>query len=424
MKHFVAHIFFLFVMVFPSTNLLCQKVLDKSMVRQLFPNTTKNLWIHLLEGSLDGTFGLQMVLGTDGHTCKGYYKATSTDEIYYFEGTDDESKITLTEFKDDGIPIGFIVGSYDGQRLSGLWRDKLKSNTMNLDLHYVDKFSVPMTNNCTDPDKIMYYSGKLHGQNITVQLYQHDKLSEFVMKSKNLNIKEATPFQNSLRLNYTFNLNGQDIVMSLDTTENDKLQITSANDIFTWSPETSIKFQCTEKLDFSTGYKMAFPTMGEKNFDAWILSKMKSMVKSADPNQKSKDKRWKYLSDIWSEIHYVDKNLVSGCIYAHDSRSIDPSKEQFTYDISSHKPLSVDALLNNDIELKKWLATYIDKYFQSMKAETKKQFSKSDFKYIYLTTDGLAVSTNFNTIYGEETMQVPYSEMHDILKDKYKYLAE
>lgn len=401
-----------------------QKVFDKNLVSTLFPKSSKNLWIHTLEGTLDGVYPLQMILGTDGHQCKGYYRSVTDQEIYYFEGTDENHKVFLTEFREDGRPMAFISGSYDGQRLFGQWMDKSKVNKMKIDLQYVSSFT-ELKQPCEFLESAYYFEGKIFGSEYKMQLFIHDATAKYFIKSDTYHHLDILPIiKNGKQLTFDTKLDDQVVSFTLDSIDDQTIQISNTKESTSWKADSQLTFTCNAKLDYAVGYKYMTPIKNDKNFDKWITDKIKQISKSSENLNKIKEKRWQYNVDVWVEILFIDKNFIGGWIYAHDSRNPAPSKEAFIYDIDSHDAIKIETFFKDITKFHEVYNVYEGQYLSKQKSEKKDHFKATDFKYITLSNFGIAVSTNFNTVYGEGVFYIPYKECGQYLKEKYRYLEE
>ena len=127
---------------------MAQKKYTKADVREMFPVNIKDLWINTLSGHLDAVHIVDMIIGTDGHTCKGLYTMRNSGVTFFFEGDDIDHQLKLVELTSDARMSGFIYGTYDGENLEAQWMNADKNRAMSLKLSFVNSFENHQADKC------------------------------------------------------------------------------------------------------------------------------------------------------------------------------------------------------------------------------------------------------------------------------------
>ena len=117
-----------------------QVAYTKTDVRNMFPSNTKNLWINYLSGLIDNRHAADMIIGTDGHTCKGLYTLRSSNTTFFFDGLNQDQDLRLAEMNGESRLTGFIDGTYDGTTFDGYWQNKDKNLRFPFKFSFVNAF--------------------------------------------------------------------------------------------------------------------------------------------------------------------------------------------------------------------------------------------------------------------------------------------
>ena len=142
----------------------------KEEVRALFPAGTKNLWINYLSGTLCGSHVVDMILGTDGHTCKGLYTLRNGNTTFFVEGEDNASELRLIYYNKDYRATCFMSGKYDGLSFTGIWENTSRNHSYPVTLGLVNSFEEYIPQKCRQDQWIRIYRSTVGNQDISVKL--------------------------------------------------------------------------------------------------------------------------------------------------------------------------------------------------------------------------------------------------------------
>lgn len=414
---------------------MAQKVYSKSDVREMFPLNVKDLWINNLSGTVDNVHVIDMIIGTDGFTCKGLYTMRNSGETFFFEGKDTDHQLQLVELNSELRRSGFIFGKFDGEKLEGQWMDADKNLYLPMKLSFVNTFENFKPDKCKQQHWYRIFTSRAEGKNIKLHLIRDNltftainyedgrKMKDIIFgKGTRVEVLELG-FKNSVFM-------GKSLV--IDTTALDKISIVSLDEngyevSTALKLDTYLDFECYEYADYHSRMVCTKPVMGNKKFDTWMESKFqKWMAQSIDElkevkntNVGTKD-RWIQTVEGWVEIDLFLSDIISGTIYLQSSLRQGTGKIPFIYDIRSGKEIKLQDIFDNEFDANEYFKLVIPakKKETEWKPEVKKWVSSQTFEHITLSDKGICFRTDFNTIYGEKEIVVLYSTVEHHLKNR------
>lgn len=408
----------------------------KSQVAAMFPPNTRDLWINYLSGTIDDLHVVDMIIGTDGHSCKGLYTMRNSGVTFTFEGDDNDHQLKLGELNNEGRLTGFLYGRYDGQRFDGLWMNTKKNLSLPFKLSFVNSF--------TDykglaTDRCQWYqcfSGKVDNKNVklainrekelyTCQVWQDDRKNVDIILGR----KEGVTTCLDLNMAKTV-LN--DKIAIIDTSNISKLEIkfrdTNGNETSTTlKSERRLDFETYEYADYLSRLECVRPILNHKKFDPWIEEKLVdwldetiSKLKATNPKNIGTYERWTQLFSGWVEVDLYIDDVISGTIYMQSSQSPKTEKIPFIYDLKSNKEIEIATLFNEDFDSKDYFkhALPAKKKEVKWKPEVKTWVDGQKFSHVTLKDNGFCFKTDFSTIYGEKEIIIPYQELAVNLKNR------
>ncbi len=436
MKYILYILFLEIVFAFGGHTIVNGQVNTKSQVSAMFPPNTRDLWINYLSGTIDGLHVVDMIIGTDGRSCKGLYTLRNSGVSFTFEGDDNDHQLKLVELNAEGRHTGFLFGSYDGQSFDGLWMNTKKNLALPFKLNFVNSFS---DYKGVSSDKCQWYqcfSGKLDNKQIkltinrdkdiyTCQVWQDDRKNVDIVTGKtdgNLTI---------LDLNIPKTLLNNKVAI-LDTSNLSRIEIKYKNEIgnetsTSLKSERRLEFDSYEYADYLSRLECVRPVLKHKKFDSWIEKKLVewmddniSKLKSTNPKTIGTYERWTQLFNGWVEIDLYLDDVISGTIYMQSSQQSITEKIPFIYDLKNSKDIQLQSLFNEDFDSKDYFTQVIPakKKEVKWKPEIKNWVEAQKFSYVTLKDTGICFKTEFSTIYGEKELIIPYKELAIHLKNR------
>lgn len=410
-----------------------QKQYTKADVRALFPSNTKDLWINQLSGSLNQKHAVEMIIGTDGHVCKGLYTLKNSRTTFFFEGEDKNHQLSLVELNGDMRASGFIFGHYDGSSFEGKWTNTDK--TIELDLNL--KFSNQLDTNRHDIYSTSFwrklYIGEIENKEVELHLIKNGASYEvitneegFIGIGKTLGADkkiEALAFEipNSI-------LSGKWIFF--DTTEMDKVTIIHQNTNKTTSVmqlNAKLDYMLYEYADYYTRLECVQPVTSNKKFNLWLEGVMKESlhenekkIKQLNKEESSVKERWLQTVDVWVEVDFFSKDLISGTLFSQSSLKNETKKTSFIYDFKNSKLLNLQDIFSENFNSKSYFTKLIPDLRNEIHwpDEQKKWIEKQSFEFITLKNSGICFKTSFDSIFGEAEIVVDYNDVGQYLKLK------
>lgn len=418
-----------------QATVVAQASFTKADVRKMFPENVRDLWINNLSGTLDMVHLTDMIIGTDGHTCKGIYRMRNSGAVFQFEGEDINHQLQLVELSDVSRRSGFIFGKYDGEKFAGSWMNADKNVSYPMSLSFVNSFEEYHLDKCKQQRWYRIYEGRSEGKDINLHI-ERDQLAFTIILQKDSVWSKDIVVGKGARVEVletgikNLALNGKTIV--IDTSNLDRINIMHLDDkgyeiSTSLEQKAHLDFECFEYADYYSKMVCNRPVCDDKKFNLWMDNKLKTWIhdnitrfKSVKQDNIGTNDRWIQSADAWVEIDLFLQDIVSGTIYLQTSLHPDTEKIAFIYDLSSNKELKLAEIFDNKFDSKDYF-----KYVISAKKK-EVQWEKScshwvnqqDFRYATLNEDGIVFRTDFNSIYGEKKLIIPYEEVLSNIKIK------
>lgn len=436
MHKFISIFFTMLIIVAVSTIADGQSFHSKEEVRNMFPANTKNLWINYLSGSLDGGHTMDMIIGTDGKTCRGLYTMRSSKATFYFDGSDNNKQLQLIESDAEGKTTGFLIGHYDGQNFNGTWSNRSKKIELKFALHFVNAFNDFRPEDCRNDQWELHYTGTVDGKDIFLSLAKNEGLVTCRLVEQGIHKMDVFTMAELQRI-YNFNLSLPQTVLDkktlvLDTFDTSKITVSTLDDNqyevnTSLSLERKIRYECNEYSDFSSRLKLVSPVIGNPKFDLWIRNKGNMWV-GKSVNELADDKtnadrwndRWSKTAFGWVELDLYDDDIMSGTLHFQKSWSKGIEKLPFIFSLKAGKEISIKEVFKPKYNYTEVFNEAVERYTSStqLASNTKLWFGNQSFKHCTLTREGISLRTDFSIIHGEEQVIIPYADVIESIKIK------
>jgi hypothetical protein len=413
-----------------------QSIHSKAEIKEMFPANTRDLWINYLSGTIEGGHTVDMILGTDGHTCKGLYTMRNSKITYYFEGNELNQQLRLVETDIDGKATGFFYGKYDGQTFEGLWMNKSKKLALKFHLDFVNSFYDFQPERCRYTQWLQFFSGKIHDKPVKLSIKRDQDIYTSELWHDGKKYKDAQPVIGESRItNLTFNgtnsiLDNKSIV--IDTQDLEKINISNLDE---GSYETTqilrserrMTFDCYEYADQTCRLKCVRPLLTHKNFDAWIEKKCQEWISGSKHDMTSNKisalnlgDRWSQTADSWVEIDLFLDDMISGRIYFQSSWRNGTVQQAFIYSLKDSRELTSKDLFSPDFDYTTFFNTEINVQKNEIhpNSQSVEWYKNQPFDKMTLKPDGFSFVSNFSTIHGEREILIPYISLADKIKNK------
>ena len=403
-------------------------------VRALFPNNIKNLWINNLTGTLDHKHWVDMIIGTDGKTCKGLYTMHNSGETFFFEGDDLNNELKLVELSPEFRATGFISGHYDGENFNGQWMNLDKTMYLTFELNNSRQSPIIENNTCINRCWYRIYSGKIENTLTRLMLIKENNAFKISCYMDSIILKDLIPTKNKqtelLNPSFTSGSWGNKSIL-IDTSELNQIKIVESvdGDFKLWSilkATDGLNFECFEYADYHSRLIIQKPVTSSKKFNKWIESKMTGWMsdnidylKDIKRDQIATKDRWIQFAEGWVEIDLFTGDYISGTIYLQTSLKNGTKKIPFIYDLRWGKELKLQDLFNKDFDAKDYFKHFLPAKIKEMtwKPDVRKWVDNQHFEFITLKDTGISFKTELNSIYGEKEILVPYRDVEQNLRN-------
>jgi len=401
-------------------------------VKSMFDNDVKNLWINVLSGKLDNIHLVDMVIGTDGNICKGLYTFRSSGITFYFEGEDIDDHLKLIEYNKKGKHTGYILGNYDGKKFETRWLDPKKELFYSLNLDFVN---LPEDYTPIECDHRIWYScyeGKIDNSNWKINVYREGdifKIFQHIDQSKTFEIITC-PFPNCESVTYTFKNGKWKLFLNNEPNELVIQQLKGEEEgaFYSLKNVNTARFDCYEYADYTTRLEIVKPVIKNNKFNEWMDSQLKQWRSESEKHifyqtaeESSYSERWQKLGYAWVELDIMTTNVISGTIYMQSSWNKKTEKVSFIFDLKTSKIVDPKDLFEKNLDF----TEYFSKVITAKKKELgikdptlNKWVQTQPFDFVTLKDKAFSFKTRFSSIYGEQEILVPYSELKEFLKPR------
>jgi len=403
-------------------------------------NTVK--WVEHYKGRMSDINDVAMTLAYDGTTCKGLMWYLRSKAKFEVEGKIiNDTIIELTEFDENKLATANIKGKIiplDGIRASWLTIDESLGETIDLQ---------PTTREprypsyCGDNKWVQKYNGKIG-----------EEVVEMILRRGNNGLLKGTVYYTELNETYLLEgkleSNGSSINFTVkDLNWNEKATVNAKIDLQTdqilgnaiveeKSVACSFKFLdrisvgCIEYADFLTKSEITFPKTRNQKFNDLIEEEIQNWLKLSRAYTKEyittiahldAENRAALRSYCWYEIDYLSNTFISGKVYYTNTWDEEYEGFSFNYDLSGNRSISLQGLFKRGFDYKEFIQEYIDKEVQNRPfygdGYYEDWIKEQQFELFNIRKEGLVFSTNFNGVYGEQQIVIPFGALTPHLRD-------
>lgn len=413
----------------------------ESTVRAMFDDASKVKWIEHYRGRLSDINDVAMTLGYDGTTYQGVLWYLRSGTKFQVKGKISSDSLLLTEYDSTGLATGLIEGlleEYEG----------FKGNWFTLDKNLGE--SLEMIPSASEPK----YAGYC-GDNKWVHKYKGtlgDEEVEMILRRGNNGYIKGTVYYE--KENKTYSAEGEllnherEIFLEIkDVNWNEKAIIEAKIDFSSYQIsgkviihglekdcdlplKEKLSVGCMEYADFSTKAEVTFPRTANEDFNENIHNQVQDWLTTSQAYTKKFNgsqgaftaaQRLSLRSYCWYEIEHFNDNFISGKIIHTNSWDSDYQGFSFNYNLVNNQSVTLDSLFKEGFDYQLFIDSFI-------KSEIKKRpfygdgyfevwIQSQQFEYFNFRREGLVFSTNFNGIYGEQQVTIPYEMIKEYLRD-------
>jgi hypothetical protein len=438
-KHFLIVFHFCLLMLQTVSYTWAQPKYSKADVREMFPSNTKNLWINYLSGKIDDTHTIDMIIGTDGHTCKGLYTLRSSNITFFFDGEDANNQLKLAEMNKDLKFTGYLNGKYDGTTFEGQWMNTRKNVRYPIKLGFVNSFDNYIPDHRVVGQWNRIYSGTITEKPIKIQIIKFDSLYTVIYTDEHQLRKKETYIGKELQVEMLkMGFSGSTLSnkwIMIDTARTENIDVIYPDDngyevVSSLKMTDALEYSTFEYADYYSKLICTRPITGNKRFDTWMSNVFKvwldtsvKKLKDISTDEIGTKDRWIQVANGWVEVDLYVGDLISGTMYMQSSWQNETEKIPFIYDLRAGKEMTLQDIFDNKFDSKEYFKVVIPDIVKSTTwhKDVKNWVTKQTFDYVCLKEDGISFSTRFNTLYGEKEIVIPYQNVKQNLKPRYYF---
>lgn len=419
---FVLHII---VFLLCSLGLQAQSIEDKRSLRTLFDNS-KSLWFKSYQGSLDNVHPMLLTLATDGNAWKGWYTMQDENFKMFLEGSTKEDKLSLYEIDADENYCAVLNLDILGDDLEGQWKSVYNDQEFDIELSLSETALNPCQKNTI---KIFEGRKEIKEYQLTISK-EGERISQCMLGLNGANF-ELDPICKNENCNLLeadiSDFGGKYKSISIKLIDSNSCTIRfgkeESTEPISLSLEQTLDFKCLESVNYNHKIDLVYPKINSEIFNNWITSEFREAIDLANQapieEDKTCKKRWSSHSFGWVDIHYFDKDIISGLLVYQLANKEEVNTKAFVFNLKDGKKLSEKSLFKKNENFRTVLRNHTDAYrARSLDSEEQllsKPLKSLNYEHISLSKEGLLLTANFNTLLGTQNILIPYDDLEESL---------
>ena len=404
----------------------------------LFEKPKKIEWVKYYQGRIDDMNDIAVNLAYDGKFCKGELIYLRSKEKLHLVGTIKKNKLSFQEINGNRSLSGYLNGEFTATGILGEWSNFDNTIAGKIVLKEVSRPALVPTH-CGDNKWIRLYSGlvgnekvnlivhKLANENISGIAYfkgkhtsyyvsgNFDQFDNLYIYLKDNYIQPFGKFEGSLGDNQTF-------IATYFPEEGEPL-------ICSFRLNETMQIDCSEYADYSSSYDIIFPSIQNAFFHQWMKTLTNNWINSCqkyleDVKQLNPDQnpamRYSIRANAWCSIDYFSNDLVSGLLNCSTTWNEKTEHKNINFDLTTGREITLEDVFKTDFDykalIKKRLHKEIRKYKLYKQYHYREWLSGETFPYFTLRKEGLNFYTDFNPIYGQQQITIPYEDLASFIK--------
>ncbi len=416
-----------------------QTTLTDKTVYSFFSKPKKIEWIEHYKGRIDGINDIAVTLAYDGKSCKGLLTYLKSRERLRLEGELNGNELTLLEVDKNAAVTGQFEGYIEGKNIQLSW-----SNYDNSIGNSVFLTQVPIEELNSTPcgiDKwIRIYQGAIYGSSVNLILQKDGQnglkgTAYFEVDNKSYSLEGEIIDLDNLNIIITDDKNKRKGTLEGVFKNENSISANFFSADGQRSPtlfliEENLEIDCIEYADYVTNYDITFPRIPNSNFNNWMDNLTTQWVKNCQQYSfearpvgtiTKPEMRSSIRAYAWSDVDFYDKHFISGFMTFENTWTKGLDGRSFNFDLKKGQEISLKDIFKEGFDTSAFVAKYINEEIDQHELyhdyEFRKWLSKQDFPYFVVHKDGLAFCTPFDSVYGRQTIKIPFEKLKPFFKN-------
>jgi hypothetical protein len=404
--------------------------------RLLFPPTDPAQWFQSFKGRVDDLNDVAVVLGRQEKTCRGYLQYLRSRTTFRLEGNWHEGNFWLDEIDSLGNVSGTLNGILSGDSLQASWHNidhAIGKKFLLKAVHSIDD----LPTHCGDNKWVGFFSGngseegmEMILQKITnsqvwgIAYYQNRSFKAHgeIDARQRLSLVLKKPSGNPLGT-----LEGD---FSSDRHFDARLVLENKSEkVFKFQLQEWLAIDCIEYADYVTSYDLTFPKTRSAAFNAWMerqasdrINYCRNQANKTKYERQTPESRASARATGWCDVEYFSQDLISGFFTFQTSWANRQEGMAFNFDLKKgeeirHKDIFKDIFHNSGFISEVIKTAFQHHSLYQSDENFRAWIATAEFPFFTIRKEGICFSTEFNPIYGRQSLTVPYSELKPYLKE-------
>ncbi len=432
MKHIIQIFFLLIPFCGLSAQQLAQAASKPSPPPALNPST------EYFVGLIDDAYQVTVSLLCEGGRCNGELMYTESGVNFQLEGVQFDNRFLLQEIDEQQAVSGFINATQNNGSIEGEWSNFDGSIGSKIQLQKVEDKEV--ISNATNDKWVKIYRGIILWDEVQMILHhlgQGQVFGSIYYTSQDEEEKIVGQIDQQGKLNLTIaNDASMNTARLIERETNDngfRAEFTNPDGQKNYSSfelKKQIPVAYIEYADYVMSYEVLYPQYTNTTFNNWVQDYIKNWIKRCrtqvkaikenypvcEPQARSSERAY-----IWFEIDEIHNDLLVGSFFFSNTWNNHTSGLPINFDLKTGKPITEKNLLKkNDKTFKefknKYISNELKRHPKYMDSDYRAWVNKESFPLFTLQNNGIQYSTNYDEIYGQAKVTIPYEKLKPYLK--------
>lgn len=407
--------------------------LEQSL-RQQFSEPDKVHWVKTFKGRLNDFNDILVVLAFDGYNCKGRMTYLRSKTSLQLEGIIQDNFLQIKELDGAGNVSGHLRGKIMGNIIEADWSnfdDTIAGKIILLESRKANDFPT----HCGDNKWYSYYKGKDEKGAVELFLQKgggNQMRGILFLNNQSFSIKGGINLQNELIAQFE-KFEGDklgELQADFKNQRNFKASIRQKNQaekVINFKLEEQLSAACFEYADFLSSYDLVYPKTKNSAFNDWMRKRTEEWITSCREHTKNlkvnhldSGSRASARAFGWCDIEYYSDRVISGFI-TYSTTWEDKKSIIFNFDLQSEKLLNENDLFKDHFDKSYFLKNFVKKAFVNHRLYGNDEFQNwiqnVAFSNFTIRKDGINFSTDFDLVYGRQSMTIPWTELKPYLRE-------